>query len=164
MSVYTELCNILGISLNEFIAGEDILEHDVVKKSEDNIIQVTVDGVLKRKKSRRIIAVLVFVIVLVTSLLGYIAYKSGVGQQNYVKPVREDSTEKKIARILSDVDGVFLYTYSVDESYKRISLNLTVYEHGNKTGEEREFISVPIDEEFQRKGMLAIIRILTILK
>lgn len=158
VSIYTELCNILGISLNEFIAGEDIPEHNVVKKSEDNIIQVTVDGTLRRKKLRRIIAVLVCFAVLVTSVLGYIAYKSGVWQQNYVKPLQENSEEKKIAHLLSDVDGAFLYEYSVDKSYKEISLNLTVYNRGNKLSEEREIISVPFDGEvFLREGMLAII-------
>ena len=40
VSVYMALCEILGISLNEFIAGEDIELAEVVQKSEENLIQV----------------------------------------------------------------------------------------------------------------------------
>ena len=32
VSVYTQLCDILGISINEFIAGEDISEENIIKK------------------------------------------------------------------------------------------------------------------------------------
>lgn len=39
MSVYLELCEILGISLNEFLAGEDIEVTNVEKKSEDTDIK-----------------------------------------------------------------------------------------------------------------------------
>ena len=33
VSVYMELCGILGISINEFLAGEDISEENIVKIS-----------------------------------------------------------------------------------------------------------------------------------
>mgnify|MGYP002572831964 CR=1 FL=1 len=49
VSVYMELCEILGISINEFLAGEDIDAENVEKKSEDNIIQVTKDSKKKQK-------------------------------------------------------------------------------------------------------------------
>lgn len=50
VSVYMKLCEILGISLNEFIAGEDLEQENVVKASEENLIQVTKDGKQLRKK------------------------------------------------------------------------------------------------------------------
>ncbi len=34
VSVYKELCSILGISLNEFLAGEDIAQENMIQKSE----------------------------------------------------------------------------------------------------------------------------------
>ena len=45
-----ELCGILGISMNEFLAGEDISEENIVKISEDNLIQVAKDSKTKQKK------------------------------------------------------------------------------------------------------------------
>ena len=57
VSVYMELCEILGISINEFLAGEDIDAENVEKKSEDNIIQVTKDSKKKQKNLKSILAV-----------------------------------------------------------------------------------------------------------
>ena len=54
VSVYMELCEILGISINEFLAGEDIDAENVEKKSEDNIIQVTKDSKKKQKNLKSI--------------------------------------------------------------------------------------------------------------
>ena len=52
VSVYMELCEILGITLNEFIAGEDLDQENVVKQSEKNLIQVAKDGDEKKKKMK----------------------------------------------------------------------------------------------------------------
>ena len=38
VSLYMELCEILGITINEFIAGEDLQEETFVEKSDENII------------------------------------------------------------------------------------------------------------------------------
>ena len=58
VSVYMALCEILGISLNEFIAGEDIEPAEVVQKSEENLIQVTEDGEHRKRKLKKIIVLL----------------------------------------------------------------------------------------------------------
>ena len=49
VSVYAELCDILGISINEFLAGEDIPKENMIRKSEENIIGVTKDSKKKQK-------------------------------------------------------------------------------------------------------------------
>ena len=64
VSVYMELCGILGISMNEFLAGEDISEENIVKISEDNLIQVAKDSKTKQKNLKVIIAVMVLITVL----------------------------------------------------------------------------------------------------
>ena len=58
VSVYLELCEILGISLNEFLAGEDIETANVEKKSEDTLIQITRDSSCKQRYLKRIIVAL----------------------------------------------------------------------------------------------------------
>ena len=55
VSVYLELCEILGISLNEFLAGEDIEIDNIEKKSEDTLIQITKDSGCKQRYLKRII-------------------------------------------------------------------------------------------------------------
>ena len=49
VSLYSTLCEVLGISLNEFLAGEDLLEKEIIPKSEENIINIATDS----KRSRR---------------------------------------------------------------------------------------------------------------
>ena len=69
VSVYMELCEILGISINEFLAGEDIDAENVEKKSEDNIIQVTKDSKKKQKNLKSILAVVTtFAVIMVLVL------------------------------------------------------------------------------------------------
>ena len=62
VSVYSPLCEILGISLNEFLAGEDIGHDDLQQKSENNLLQVTTDGKRRQKTLRRIIGSLIAVL------------------------------------------------------------------------------------------------------
>ena len=61
VSVYMELCDILEISINEFLAGEDISEENIIKKSEDNLIQMTKDSKYKQKNLKSIIVVLIII-------------------------------------------------------------------------------------------------------
>ena len=48
VSIYMELCSILRISINEFLAGEDIGAENVIEKSDSNLIQITKES--KRNK------------------------------------------------------------------------------------------------------------------
>ena len=58
VSVYLELCKILGITINEFLAGEDISEENLTEKAEDNLIQVAKDSKHRQKHLKSMIAVL----------------------------------------------------------------------------------------------------------
>ena len=44
-----ELCSILRISINEFLAGEDIGAENVIEKSDSNLIQITKESKKKQK-------------------------------------------------------------------------------------------------------------------
>ena len=50
VSIYMELCSILRISINEFLAGEDIGAENVIEKSDSNLIQITKESKKKQKK------------------------------------------------------------------------------------------------------------------
>ena len=52
VSVYLELCKILDISINEFLAGEDIPKETIEQKAEENIIQITKDNKNTTKVSK----------------------------------------------------------------------------------------------------------------
>lgn len=74
VSVYMELCEILGISINEFLAGEDIDAENVEKKSEDNIIQVAKDSKKKQKNLKSILAVVTTFAVIMVLVLGAVLF------------------------------------------------------------------------------------------
>ena len=124
VSVYLELCSILGITLNEFFAGEDIPEQDLGMRSEENLLQVTASEKRKRKRMKRIIAALLVVILLLTGVGSCVLYKSSIADRNSIIPLTEDSTERKTAQLLADVDGAYLYRYEAEAGYKSLDLEL----------------------------------------
>ena len=65
-----ELCNILRISINEFLAGEDIGAENVIEKSDSNLIQITKES--KKKQKKWISFFVVCLVLLMDFLLGTI--------------------------------------------------------------------------------------------
>lgn len=102
VSVYMVLCEILGISLNEFIAGEDIEPAEVVQKSEENLIQVTEDGEHRKSKLKKIIVLLAVFGSVMAGILIYLLTFKNQPRVNYIEPLAQDSTEMNIAGMLSD--------------------------------------------------------------
>ena len=125
VSVYMDLWSVLGISINEFLAGEDIEKEKMIEKSEDNLIQVTTDSKHKQKKLKIILAVLTVVVIAALSVLA-VLLRSRIMPRNYLAPLSSDSPEMKTAEMLSGIDGAFLYRFHTDDPFEK--LTLTVYE------------------------------------
>ena len=101
VSVYLELCKILGITINEFLAGEDISEENLTEKAEDNLIQVAKDSKHRQKHLKSMIAVLALTAVLAIAVAGVMWYRSVRTPKNFIAPYDMDSPERNIAQILS---------------------------------------------------------------
>ncbi len=69
VSVYMDLCNILGISLNEFLTGEDLEEEKILEASEENLIQITKDGKNMKRKLKSVIVLLTGICVILIGVL-----------------------------------------------------------------------------------------------
>ena len=156
VSVYMELCEILGITLNEFIAGEDLDQENVVKQSEKNLIQVAKDGDEKKKKMKIIIVFLLCLVLLVTGILFAALFLNGEFSTNYIEPLPRDSAEMEIAQILSDVDGAYLYDYSLDGSFTEMTFFMSLYKDGVLEQEE-ELGGIYFETGTAREGMIALI-------
>ena len=130
VSVYMELCEILGISINEFFAGEDICKENVIKKSEDNLIQVTKDSQYKQKSLKGIILILILALIVTGISLGIIMYDKYGQSKNYIAVSEPDSAEVKIAELLSGVDGVFLFPYYTEEEFENLTIYMSEYYKG----------------------------------
>ena len=118
VSVYMELCEMLGISINEFLAGEDIDAENVEKKSEDNIIQVTKDSKKKQKNLKSILAVVTTFAVIMVLVLGAVFVHKVMQPKNYITAVDRTSAEMKTAELLSGADGAYLFNFYAKEEYQ----------------------------------------------
>ena len=157
VSVYMELCRILGINMNEFLAGEDISEENIVKIAEDNLIQVAKDSKEKQKNLKVIIAVMLLITVLTVSVLGSMIFRRLSQPRNYMMPVDRNSTEMKTAEILSGVDGAYLFRYSTKDKCRKLTIYVSEYQFGKLVSKE-EIFGITCDEmETSPEGIIALI-------
>ena len=144
VSVYSDLCHILGISINEFLSGEDIAKEDLIQKSEENILGVAADSKRRQKYLKAIICVLLVISVLALSIVGLSIYRA-TRPQNYMAPVDKESIEMETAKLLSGPDGAYIYNFTTTDEYKRLRLFFSEYRSGilqNKENMELGFEDV----------------------
>lgn len=136
VSVYKELCSILGISLNEFLAGEDIAQENMIQKSETNIIEVIKDNINKEKCLKVMKYILLVISIFALSVLGFAIYRLKK-PQNYISPVAKDSIEIQTAELLAGPDGAFVYKFITTDEYKKLRLHIYRYESGKLIDQDK---------------------------
>lgn len=157
VSVYMELCKILGISINEFLAGEDIDAENVEKKSEDNIIQVTKDSKKKQENLKSILAVVTTFAVIMVLVLGTVFVHKVMQPKNYITAVDRTSAEMKTAELLSGTDGAYLFNFYVKEEYKTLTIYLSEYQAGELINKSK-VVDLDYDGlESAKRGVIAVI-------
>lgn len=157
VSVYMELCEILGISINEFLAGEDIDAENVEKKSEDNIIQVTKDSKKKQKNLKSILAVVTTFAVIMVLVLGAVFVHKVMQPKNYITAVDRTSAEMKTAELLSGVDGAYLFNFYAKEEYKTLTIYLSEYQAGELINKSKVADLDYDGLESAKRGVIAVI-------
>ena len=157
VSVYMELCEILGISINEFLAGEDIDAENVEKKSEDNIIQVTKHSKKKQKNLKSILAVVTTFAVIMVLVLGAVFVHKVMQPKNYITAVDRTSAEMKTAELLSGTDGAYLFNFYVKEEYKTLTIYLSEYQAGELINKSKVADLDYDGLESAKRGVIAVI-------
>ena len=151
VSVYIQLCEILGISINEFIAGEDLDAAQLPKQAEENIIVVATEGDKKRKRLQNILILLSVIYFFIISCM---MIQESVRYRNYIDPVPAYSDEMMLMDAIFD-DGAYVYRYDLDNSFSNIDVNLTVYRKGKVT-ETCTIVSCK-QQDIRTAGMIAIV-------
>ena len=136
VSVYKELCSILGISLNEFLAGEDIAQENMIQKSETNIIEVIRDNIDKQKCLKVMKCILLVIAICAVSIIGFTIYRLKK-PQNFIVPLAEDSIEMQTAKLLAGPDGAFVYKFITTDEYKKLRLHIYRYESGKLSDQDK---------------------------
>lgn len=128
VSVYSQLCGILGISINEFLAGEDIPDADIVREAEKNIIGMASDSRKKQKRLKTVICLLLALLIAGLAAASYFAYQK-FRPANYISKAADDSIEMEIAELIS---GPFarVYRFTTTDSYSSIELYISEYRNG----------------------------------
>ena len=157
VSVYMELCEILGISINEFLAGEDIDAENVEKKSEDNIIQVAKDSKKKQKNLKSILAVVTTFAVIMVLVLGTVFVHKVMQPKNYIIAVDRTSAEMKTAELLSGADGAYLFNFYAKEEYKTLTIYLSEYQAGELINKSKVADLDYDGLESAKRGVIAVI-------
>lgn len=160
----------MGISINEFLAGEDIREENYIQKSEDNLIRIARESKYKLKNLKRAIMGLAFIILITSFSLGIILVQKYSYPRNYITAVDKDGPEMKTAELLSGVDGAFLFNYHTKEKFQSLTIFMSEYHFGklsakNKIAElsydevesptEGKIVLVPDFEKFEVKLIVA---------
>ena len=155
VSVYSELCQILGISINEFLAGEDIVRENIVKKSEENIIGLATDSKQKQKRLKYIIGMLLVAAAIVLLTVGIMIFRKNI-PQNFIVPVDKDSIEMKTAEMLSGIDGAFMYKYTTTNDFKILDIYIWQYQEGKLLDRQRVGLSYE-GMDSPQNGMIIIV-------
>ena len=130
VSLYSELCAILGISINEFLAGEDIEPENIAKKSEETLISVTEHGNKKSRRFKGLSIVLAALALILFILFAWFLSKEGYLISNYIKEYPKNSDEYKAAHVLTPWETVKLYSFSAGPGFKELKLNVYEYKDG----------------------------------
>ena len=136
VALYSELCGILGISINEFLAGEDIPQDSVVQKSEENIIGVATASKHRQKKLKSVIGILLAVSIIALSVIGVMLVNE-YWPQNYICLNNNDkSVEMETVKMLSGPDGALVYDYKTSDKYKTLTIFRYEYRSGKLVSKE----------------------------
>ena len=157
VSLYSTLCEVLGISLNEFLAGEDLLEKEIIPKSEETIINITTDSKKSRRRSNLLILFLVVVILAISGVLvDFLSNKDTFLQKHCIIPLTENSPEVQTATLLTGDDNTYFYRYSVKESYDHMQIRSYWYKDGHLI-DENCLLSYEFSGDHLGEGIVAII-------
>ena len=129
VSLYTSLCETLGISINEFLAGEDIQKENIVQRSDETIIEVVTESKYKQKRLKRLIYALLPLSLAALLAAGVCLFLQN-RPQNYIAPVERNSIEMKTAEMLSETNDAFIYKYKTTDDYTSLRLYVSEYQTG----------------------------------
>ena len=122
VSLYEPLCDILGITINEFIAGED-LDHDtIMHQAEKNILDVASAAKAKYNKLQIIFLAITVIYFVITC---WLALAQPYLHVAYIDQMDQNSQEMMIAGALNDAHNLFGYRYKLQYYCRTMSFHMT---------------------------------------
>lgn len=128
-----------------------------MKKSEDNLIPVAKDSKYKQKNLKSIILVFITITIIAVVSLGTIIFRNLSQPKNYITAVERDSSEMKIAELLSGVDGAFLFKYSTQDEFKTLTVYMSEYHTGKLIAKNKVADFAYQDIDSTSEGMIVLV-------
>ena len=138
VSLYQPLCELLGMSLNEFFTGESIAPEEESARAEENILGIAKDAQKKQKLSWKVIAALSIASIVLFAGLVTAAWRLGwfdKARDNYVRQTELSEEERTLTFMLEGLGNVYLYDYSAGPQYEHMSLFACEYSHNTLISE-----------------------------
>lgn len=135
VSLYFDLCSILGISINEFLAGEDIVHENIEKKSEENIISVVTDSKHRQKRLKYIICTLLILFIFTTAVIATSLYRA-YRPMNFITPMAGNSVEMQTVNLIAGPDGANTYQFTTTDKFARLKIYYSEYHQGKLLNKE----------------------------
>ena len=135
VSLYQSICDILGITLNEFLIGEKLSDESFKSVADNNLLSVLKNNALALKMKKYYKWIIGGVIALLIFLVSFLYFGDTTGEYHYRKLLIEDTDCIEInAFIMRNNHGDLLtYTVDVDSSKEKIDGGyLFYYENGEK--------------------------------
>ena len=152
VSKYQELCDVLGISLNELFAGEDLNDIDIVHQSEKNIIGVARLGKIENKRLSKIVLILLICISILVAGLLWMISKEHLFMGDYIVSYANDNP--KAAALVAEYGKATLFSYSLDSKYNNMIVDVEEYHYGKLTNTSTRDVVLP--EYRGKKSMFGI--------
>ncbi len=129
VSIYEPLCSALGIRINEFLAGEDIAQENLILRAEENLVSVSEYGAKRRK---RLIVTVVLLLICAAALAAALSVQAlrAARPRNVILPLPKDSAEQQTAELLAGADGAYLFRYETGAAYERLNIFVSEYRNG----------------------------------
>ncbi len=139
-SSYLELCETLGVTLNEFFAGESLepLEPTaVIAQSERNLHGIINENWRQRLGFKRLIAILLAILLVIGGVLGWVMNREGYFLGNHIEMLDNNSPEASLAATLAD-GFPYIYKYEVDEDFTHVKVLVHSFVDGKELKSESE--------------------------
>ena len=150
-SIMLELCDILGITVNELLCGERVEPEKLQQASEENLIALKKTEEEGKTKNRRFVFLLGLSLFVLLGLLSVYAGNAMAKQREreenqktisgmYGTVGDSDLLTDEVKKVIHLITGsnwdTFIFSYQVEEIYDHIKLCCDTYQNGEKTAEK----------------------------
>ncbi len=158
VSLYQDICEILGITLNEFLVGEKLSDESFKSIADNNLLSILKNNALALKMKKYYKRIIGTIIVILIFLVSYLYFGDTTAAYHYRKLLIEETDCIEVNAFImrnnhgdlltysvdilpSDekIDGGYLFYYENGEKNIVLGTGLNMYDYARKNQNKREY-------------------------